>query len=228
MSAEKQEVRKGFRQKKQPTKGQVQQQNQTLEDMVKGKIMSLEGQVQFLGSLLGQTMNNSKALSETVDALQLLAATTKIPAGQVALKEDCVLVDYTGVLLTDKGEVEVDADGIEMRFQGGSGLKYLVQDLGAGKLLPGFENAILGKPEGSLLEAEVEFPKDYGSKELQGRKARFKIYIHAIYRRLPVSVVEAEVQDHQKRRSAILKAKAEAAQAAKAKAAENTKEAAPQ
>lgn len=224
-----QQARKGFRQQKQPSKGQIQQQNLTLEEMVKGKIMSLEGQMQFIGSLVGQAMNQTKNLGSTVDALQTLAACERIDAP--ANKNDSVLVDYTGVLLDANGNLEIDADGLERRFQGGSGLKYLVQDLGAGQLLPGFENALFGKVEGDLIEANVDFPADYGAKELAGRKAKFKIYVHAVYRRLPTSAVEAEVQEYQNRRNEILKAKAEAAKVAQQAvmdSAEINKESAPQ
>lgn len=202
-----QAVNKGFRQKKQPSKGQIQQENQSLEQAIKGKLMSIESQMQFMGSLLGQAMNQTRNIGSTVDALQTLAACGRV--SEPAQKEDSILVDYTGILLDEQGNPEIDADGLEKRFQGGTGLKYLVQDLGSGQLLAGFEQALFGKSEGALVEADVEFPKDYGAKELAGRKAKFKIYVHAVYRRLPSSSVEVEVQEYQKRRAEILKAKAE-------------------
>jgi len=47
--------------------------------------------------------------------------------------------------------------------------------LGENSLIPGFEDEIIGLKKGDKKEFDITFPKDYGKKEFQGRKVKFKI-----------------------------------------------------
>ena len=53
-------------------------------------------------------------------------------------------------------------DGVE--FKGGKGDNYPLE-LGSGTFIPGFEDQLIGHKKGDNIDVNVEFPKDYGSKE---------------------------------------------------------------
>ncbi len=59
-------------------------------------------------------------------------------------------------------------------FAGGEGRDQLVE-LGAGNLIPGFEEGLLGASAGETRTVALTFPADYGSQELAGREASFEI-----------------------------------------------------
>lgn len=48
-------------------------------------------------------------------------------------------------------------------------------EIGQGRFLPDLENGIAGHAAGETFEVDVQFPADYRSEELKGRKARFKV-----------------------------------------------------
>ena len=74
---------------------------------------------------------------------------------------DTVVIDFVG---TREGEA----------FEGGSGEDHTLE-LGSGKMIPGFEDGIVGMSAGEEKSIEVTFPEDYGSEELQGADASFAI-----------------------------------------------------
>ena len=74
---------------------------------------------------------------------------------------DTVVIDFVG---TREGEA----------FEGGSGEDHTLE-LGSGKMIPGFEDGIVGMSAGEEKSIEVTFPEDYGSEELQGAEASFAI-----------------------------------------------------
>ena len=83
---------------------------------------------------------------------------------------------------TKKGDVAVidfvgSVDGRE--FAGGQGSDYSLE-LGSGTFIPGFEEQLVGCDKGADVDVNVEFPKDYGSPDLSGKKALFKVKIKDI------------------------------------------------
>jgi trigger factor len=76
---------------------------------------------------------------------------------------DYVVIDYLG---------SIDGEP----FDGGEGRDQLVE-LGGGKLIPGFEEGLLGANAGEERTVEVVFPGDYGNTELAGRPASFAITV---------------------------------------------------
>lgn len=212
--------RKGFRQQKAPTKGEVLEENATLAQKLQQEVGGLKSQVMFMGNILGQLMNQVRGLGPEVEALSTLEASVVMPAGETAQRGDLVMIDYTGVLLKDDGSVEIGEDGLENRFQGGSGLKFVIRGLGSGQLIPGFEEAIIGKRAGDTFEITTTFPENYGSKELAKRTAKFLITVQRVNRMLPFSPVEKIVRDFEVKKTEILrKRQAEAAAEAKASSA---------
>ena len=78
-------------------------------------------------------------------------------------------------------KVNVDFEGFVdgTAFDGG---KAEASDiiLGAGSMIPGFEEGILGSVKGELKEINVTFPDEYQSKELEGKEALFKIKLNSV------------------------------------------------
>lgn len=81
------------------------------------------------------------------------------PVDREAQTGDFLVLDYTGYL-----------DGEP--FQGGEGRGQTIE-LGAGRLIPGFEDQLVGAKAGEDRELKVTFPEDYGAEELAGKEATF-------------------------------------------------------
>ena len=79
---------------------------------------------------------------------------------------DTAVLDYEGF-----------ADGVA--FEGGKGENFSLK-LGSGQFIPGFEEQVVGHNVGEEFDINVEFPKEYHSKELEGKPAVFKIKLHKL------------------------------------------------
>ncbi|RZL54295.1 MAG: trigger factor [Sphingomonas sp.] len=80
---------------------------------------------------------------------------------------DLVTVDFVGKT----------ADGVA--FDGGTGTDMGVE-LGSGRLIPGFEEQLVGVTLGEEKVLNVTFPEDYGAKDLAGQPATFEITVKKI------------------------------------------------
>ena len=100
------------------------------------------------------------------------AAAELVPHKGPAVKGNIVHIDYEGLL-----------DG--KPFQGGSAQNQPLQ-LGSGRMIPGFEDGILGHKGGEEFEINVTFPVRYHVKDLAGKPVVFKIkLIDVCVRQLP-------------------------------------------
>ena len=79
---------------------------------------------------------------------------------------DTAVIDYEGFV-----------DGVA--FEGGKADNYSLE-IGSNTFIPGFEEQLIGMEKETEKEIEVEFPKDYHSEELKGKKAIFKVVLHEI------------------------------------------------
>ena len=68
-------------------------------------------------------------------------------------------------------------DGEE--FEGGKAENFPLE-MGAGRMIPGFEDGIVGKTAGMEFEIEVNFPEDYHAENLKGKAAKFAIKINKV------------------------------------------------
>ncbi len=85
---------------------------------------------------------------------------------------DHVVIDYVGTI-----------DGEP--FAGGDGRDQLLE-LGSGRLIPGFEEQLLGAAAGDERTVEVTFPEDYGEERLAGQAAQFAVTVTEVKeKRLP-------------------------------------------
>ncbi|KQU62243.1 trigger factor [Sphingomonas sp. Leaf339] len=89
-------------------------------------------------------------------------------AGDKAAEQgDLVTVDFIGKT----------ADGVA--FEGGTGTDMGVE-IGSGRLIPGFEDQIVGVKAGEEKQISVTFPEDYQAKELAGQPATFDLVIKSV------------------------------------------------
>ena len=65
-------------------------------------------------------------------------------------------------------------DGEE--FEGGKAENFPLE-MGAGRMIPGFEDGITGKTAGMEFEIDVTFPEDYHAENLKGKAAKFAIKV---------------------------------------------------
>ena len=112
----------------------------------------------------------SVADAEVDEAIERIAGQQKrfvdAKKGKKAEMGDQVMVDFTGKL-----------DGVA--FDGGSAENQPIE-LGAGRLIPGFEEQLVGVKAGDETVITVTFPDDYGAKDLAGQVVTFDIKVHAV------------------------------------------------
>jgi len=82
---------------------------------------------------------------------------------------DFLVLDYAGTI---DGEA----------FGGGEGRDQLVE-LGAGRLIPGFEEQLVGASAGEERTVDVAFPDDYGAQDLAGKDAQFAVTVKQVQRK---------------------------------------------
>jgi trigger factor len=104
------------------------------------------------------------------EQLQNLARSNKswtdAPKKHEAKIGDLVVIDYAG---TVGGKA----------FDGGTGEDMSVE-LGSGRLIPGFEEGLVGAKAGDQRDVKVKFPGDYPSAELKGKAAGFAVTVKAV------------------------------------------------
>ena len=89
-----------------------------------------------------------------------------------AANGDFVVMDYVGQI-----------DGTP--FEGGEGRGQVVE-LGSGRLIPGFEEQLVGAKAGDERTVELSFPDDYPAEELAGKPAAFAVEVKEVKeKRLP-------------------------------------------
>ncbi|EJF0910850.1 trigger factor [Vibrio cholerae] len=68
-------------------------------------------------------------------------------------------------------------DGVE--FEGGKAENFPLE-MGAGRMIPGFEDGIVGKTKGMEFVIDVTFPDDYHAENLKGKAAKFAIKVNKV------------------------------------------------
>ncbi|MFA6307492.1 MAG: trigger factor [Patescibacteria group bacterium] len=83
----------------------------------------------------------------------------------------------------DKAEVDFEVFIDKVIIEGGKNTKYPLV-LGEGRMIPGFEDQIIGMKKDEAKEFELTFPKEYFQKNLAGKLATFKVKLINVYERL--------------------------------------------
>ncbi len=108
---------------------------------------------------------DDEAVDREVD--QLRERLARLDAVERPAEEgDFLTVDYLGTL---DGEA----------FAGGEGRDQLIE-LGAGRLIPGFEDQLKGAGAGDEVTVKVTFPDDYGAEHLAGQDAEFAVTVKEV------------------------------------------------
>ncbi|NYT66047.1 trigger factor [Alcaligenaceae bacterium] len=102
-------------------------------------------------------------VQRTIDILRKQRATYEVAEGREAQDSDRVTLDFVGTI-----------DGVA--FEGGSAENFPFV-LGEGRMLPEFETAVRGLKAGESKTFPLAFPEDYGSEEVAGKTAEFKITV---------------------------------------------------
>ncbi|CAI1952343.1 trigger factor [Serratia sp. TSA_198.1] len=111
---------------------------------------------------------NDADVDTMLDTLRKQQATWK-DSDRAAQAEDRVTVDFTGSI-----------DGEE--FEGGKASDFVLA-MGQGRMIPGFEEGLVGHKAGEEFTIDVNFPEDYHAENLKGKAAKFAIVLKKVEER---------------------------------------------
>ncbi|GAA3880955.1 MULTISPECIES: trigger factor [Gibbsiella] len=111
---------------------------------------------------------NDADVDAMLETLRKQQATWKETDRAVAA-EDRVTVDFTGAI-----------DGEE--FEGGKAADFVLA-MGQGRMIPGFEEGLVGHKAGEEFTIDVSFPEDYHAENLKGKAAKFAIVLKKVEER---------------------------------------------
>ena len=92
--------------------------------------------------------------------------TVKVEEDRVTAKGDVAVIDFVGSI-----------DGVE--FPGGKGEAYPLE-IGSNSFIPGYEDQLIGKKAGEVVNVKATFPENYQAKDLAGKEALFVTTIKEI------------------------------------------------
>lgn len=104
-------------------------------------------------------------VAEMLETLRKQQATWK-EVDEAAENGKRVSIDFVGSI-----------DGVE--FEGGKAENFPLE-MGAGRMIPGFEDGIVGKTKGMEFVIDVNFPEDYHAENLKGKAAKFAIKVNKV------------------------------------------------
>jgi trigger factor len=111
-------------------------------------------------------------VQDELDAMRDRLATLET-VERPAEQGDHLVIDYAGTLA-----------GEEEPFEGGTGRDQLLE-LGSGRLIPGFEEQLVGAAAGDVRTVSVTFPEEY-AEHLAGQEATFEVTVKEVkHKRLP-------------------------------------------
>lgn len=117
---------------------------------------------------------------EVLKALEYMAKSrrdsVKVEEDRATIKGDIVVIDFVGSI-----------DGVE--FEGGKGEAYPLE-IGSNSFIPGYEDQLIGKKAGEVVEVKATFPENYHAKDLAGKEATFVTTIKEIR-----EIKEIEIND---------------------------------
>ena len=104
-------------------------------------------------------------IDKMIDVLRKQQATWVV-SDDAAKADDRVTIDFSGSI-----------DGAE--FEGGKASDFVLF-MGQGRMIPGFEDGIVGHKAGEQFDIEVTFPETYHAENLKGKKAKFAITLKKV------------------------------------------------
>lgn len=102
--------------------------------------------------------------------------TVKVEEDRATVKGNVAVIDFVGSI-----------DGVE--FAGGKGEAYPLE-IGSNSFIPGYEDQLIGKKVGEVVNVKATFPENYHAKDLAGKEALFVTTIKEIR-----EIKKAEIND---------------------------------
>lgn len=92
----------------------------------------------------------------------------------------------------DGDKVTLDYEGTKdsEAFEGGSAEDSELE-LGSGRMIPGFEEGVVGMKAGEEKTLQLSFPEDYHNEELKGAAVEFKITLRSVLEMVPAALDDA-------------------------------------
>jgi len=106
-----------------------------------------------------------KDIKNMIDVLRRQYGTLK-SVKRKCKKKDLLTLDYVGYM---DGEA----------FQGGTGKDQKIT-LGEGRMIPGFEDGLVGAKAGETVELDLTFPEGYANEELAGKDVKFEVDVKVV------------------------------------------------
>ncbi len=123
---------------------------------------------------------------QPIEALEVVRVTAEVAPSDIdamleRLRKQQIKFTAVSRAAAAGDRVLIDFDGSigGVPFAGGKGQNIAIV-LGEGRMLPDFEQGLIGVSAGEDKEVAVNFPADYRAAELAGKAASFKIHVHAV------------------------------------------------
>jgi trigger factor len=161
--------------------GELPPQGQSLEFSIEIGVLPKAELGEYKGLEVGRREPeiSDDQIQQEIDAMRERLARLET-AERPAAAGDFVVVDYVGSIAREAPDGEgSETDQRFEPFAGGEGRDQLVE-LGAGNLIPGFEEGLLGAVAGETRTVALTFPADYGNQELAGRETSFEITVKEV------------------------------------------------
>ena len=104
-------------------------------------------------------------LEKMIDNLRQQRAEWK-PVKRKAKKGDRLNIDFKGTI-----------DGEEFSGNAGEGVQLTI---GSGRMIAGFEDGLVGAKAGEELTLDLQFPEDYGHKDVAGKPVQFAVKVNSV------------------------------------------------
>lgn len=95
-----------------------------------------------------------------------------------------MIEEVEDVQVADGHTVSFDYEGrVDGELFDGGKAENVDLEIGSGRMIPGFEDGLIGARAGEDVTLKVTFPEDYGAEHLAGKDAEFSCSVHSIKRR---------------------------------------------
>lgn len=164
--------------KKAETKTEQEEKKDKKETKSETRLVSVDKLEQYvtLGEYKGIILDNTVDVVTEEDLTARIDSELTSKADEVtepAQEGDIVTINYVGT-----------KDGVA--FDGGTANNYDVT-LGQGRMIPGFEDGIVGMKKGETKDVNLTFPEDYPAEDLAGQDVVFKITCQTVRRKAVLS-----------------------------------------
>lgn len=173
---------KGFRQKKQPTKGDLAKANDNMQNQIQQQQQVFQMMIQQIFKLSQELQHQSREL----EALANLVGTQSVY--DEAQEGDVIVVNYMGLMKDTM-----------LPFEGGTASRTAVR-IGSNSLIAGFEAGLKGLKSGARTVLELTFPEDYHAKDLAGKEVIFEVLVLDVLREIvdPTDFNQLVKETHEK------------------------------